>query len=72
LFADVARRRSLKDHKFVMSNPLMTHKSFETDPRSLVGHGNSFFGSHSAMNGIGQNFNARMNRRNGNGLNRGR
>lgn len=71
-FADVARKRSLKDHKFVMANPLMTHKSFETDPRSLVGHGNSFFGSHSAMNGIGRQLNSPMNRRGGNALNRGR
>jgi hypothetical protein len=67
-FSDVARRRRLKDHKFVMARPMMTYEQFQQDPRSLVGHHNSFFGSHSAMNGMSRQVNQRVQQRDGGGF----
>jgi hypothetical protein len=65
MFQDIARQRLLKDHKFVMRNPLMTRKTFEESPQSLVGHHKSFFGSNAAMNGVGDMMNKQINRRAG-------
>ncbi len=56
MFGDAARQRRLKDHKFVLANPLLSQETFQQHPESLVGNHHSFFGSHSAMNGIGQQF----------------
>lgn len=67
-FSDVARRRRLQDHKFVMARPMMSYEQFQQDPRSLVGHHNSFFGSHSAMSGLSGKVNQRIHQRGGGGF----
>lgn len=63
MFQDIGRQRVLKDHKFVMRNPLITRKEFEKNPQSLVGHHKSFFGTNAAMNGIGDMMNNPINER---------
>ncbi len=60
MFGDVTRQRMLKDHRFVMANPLLSYQAFDNDPRSLVGHHQSFFGSNAAMNGIGPAINSQL------------
>ncbi len=60
LFADISRRRMLKDHKFAMQHPLMTREEFEQNPQALVGRHKSFFGSHSGMGAITDQVNARL------------
>ena len=57
LFGDIARKRMLKDHKYVMAHPLIAHDAFSADPGALVGNHRSFFGSNSSMNGIGDRVN---------------
>jgi hypothetical protein len=63
LFGDVAKQRMLNDHKFVMAHPLLKHQDFERNPGALVGHHRSFFGTHSAMNGMSQHVNQQANQR---------
>lgn len=63
LFGDVAQQRTLADHKFVMANPLLKHQDFERNPGPLVGHHQSFFGTHSSMNGMSQHVNQRAKQR---------
>lgn len=65
MFQDIGRQRILTDHKFVMRNPLITRKEFETNPQSLVGHHKSFFGTSAAMNGIGDMMNKQIIQRAG-------
>lgn len=52
VFQDIGRQRILKDHQFVICNPLIARKQFEGNPQSLVGRHKSFFGSNAAMNGL--------------------
>ncbi len=65
LFGDIAKRRKLKDHKFAMTYPLITKQEFDRNPQLLVGRHSSFFGSHSALNGIGDMVNERINHKRG-------
>ena len=39
------RQRVLKDHRFVMKNPLLDRDAFDEAPQDLVGRHTSFFGS---------------------------
>lgn len=57
VFGDISRQRILKDHQYVMAHPLISHEDFSADPGALVGRHRSFFGSNSAMNGIGDQVN---------------
>ena len=63
MFGEMNRQRVLKDHRFVMKNPLLDRVTFDAAPQELVGHNKSFFGSvggpHTQMI---QNMNQRMQR----------
>ncbi len=56
LFGSIAKQRILKDAKYVLAKPLRSRESFEQDPGQLVGRHKSFFGTNSAMNGLGNMF----------------
>ncbi len=59
-FQDVSQQRILKDNKFVMQYPLLAKQDFEENPQPLVGRHKSFFGSHSAFNGVAEQVNERF------------
>lgn len=59
-FQNIGRQRILKDHKFVIRNPLITRKQFETNPQTLVGRHKSFFGTNAAMNGVSNMINKQV------------
>ena len=45
MFQQMNRQRILKDHRFVMNNPLLERAAFDAAPQELVGRHSSFFGS---------------------------
>lgn len=58
------RQRVLKDHRFVMKNPLLDRVAFEAAPQDLVGRHSSFFGSSGGpQTHMIQNMNRMMQRR---------
>lgn len=65
IFQDIGRQRILKDHKFVIRNPLISRDQFEANPQSLVGHHKSFFGSNAAMGGAADMMNKQFIQRAG-------
>ena len=54
---EVSQVRVLKDHDFVMKNPLVSVQQFDRNVTELVGEGPSFFGSHSSLNEFVERFN---------------
>lgn len=54
---DVSKVRVLKDHDFVMKNPLVSVQQFDRNVTELVGQGTSFFGSHSSLKEFVDGFN---------------
>ena len=64
---DLSRLRTLKDHHYAMHHPLIPYRQFDQKVSELVGEGVSFFGSHSALNGIPEGFNQQMRRFNPSG-----
>ena len=50
-----------------MHHPLIPYRQFDQKVSELVGEGVSFFGSHSALNGIPEGFNQQMRRFNPSG-----
>ena len=69
---EVPRQRFLKDHRFMMENPLMTQRTFARKPELLVGRHASFFGSNEALNGVGAQVNQAIEKSLGNNGNRRR
>ena len=59
---DLSRLRTLKDHHYAMHHPLIPYRQFDQNVSELVGEGSSFFGSHSALNGIPEGFNQQVKR----------
>lgn len=55
MFGDVAKKRVLRDTKYVVGRPLIHRDQFEANPSELVGQHPSFFGSNAAMNMLGGN-----------------
>lgn len=49
MFTNVSKSRALKDHQYLIKNPLISRSEFEKNPRELTGFGKSFFASNSNM-----------------------
>ena len=46
---NVSHYRVLRDHKFMIDNPMISRKDFDKSPQNLLGDQKSFFGSNAAM-----------------------